>query len=329
MNDWFRSWHGAPTDNKWLVIARKAKVTPGFVSAVVWALLDYASQIEPRGSIVGFDVETYAAFSGWEEETIEGVIAALKDKGVINPDGGFHNWGKRQPKRDDGSAERAKAWRERRRPKPNAPERKRPQANASERQIRGDTDTDADTEKRDSEESISIINEAADAASLERSGELGDDALDQGSPKPEPVAKPKPSGPLWPEDAFAQFWQTYPRKVGRAVAEKAFARIATSKHRPEFVVVMTGLGRMIAAKVEERFIPHPTTWLNGGRWDDESFNTPAHYGQSAIGNRPARPPTGMQLFANALLDDLRNQHHAHDDTDDQPGAQLLIGSRHS
>lgn len=25
--DWFRSWHGAPTDNKWLLIAKRAGVT--------------------------------------------------------------------------------------------------------------------------------------------------------------------------------------------------------------------------------------------------------------------------------------------------------------
>jgi hypothetical protein len=139
MNDWFRSWHGAPTDNKWLVIARKADTTPGMVSAVVWALFDYASQNRDRGSIVGFDVETYAAFSGWEEDAIEAVIAALKDKGVIGPDGGFHNWDKRQPKREDNSAERAKEWRERKR---NENERTRTQSNAIDQQIREDTDTE-------------------------------------------------------------------------------------------------------------------------------------------------------------------------------------------
>ena len=35
MASWFRSWHGAPTDNKWLVIARRANVSAGVVSAVV------------------------------------------------------------------------------------------------------------------------------------------------------------------------------------------------------------------------------------------------------------------------------------------------------
>ncbi|MEZ0171042.1 hypothetical protein [Microvirga sp. TS319] len=129
-NDWFRSWHGAPTDNKWLVIARKAGTSPAVVSAIVWALLDHASQSDERGSIAGFDVETYAAFSGLEEAEIQSVIGALTHKDIIGPDGGFKNWNRRQPKREDGSADRSREWRDRRRA---GAERARTQANADER----------------------------------------------------------------------------------------------------------------------------------------------------------------------------------------------------
>ena len=79
MNNWFRSWHGAPTDSKWLVIGRKAGVAPGVVAAVVWALFDHASQTEDRGSVIGFDVETYSAFSGFDEEQIQAVIDGAAD----------------------------------------------------------------------------------------------------------------------------------------------------------------------------------------------------------------------------------------------------------
>lgn len=99
--DWFRSWHGAPTDNKWLVIAKRANVAPGMVSAVAWALLDYASQNSERGSVDGFDVETYAMFTGWDESQIEAVIDAMRSKGVITEDGRLSAWEKRQPKRED------------------------------------------------------------------------------------------------------------------------------------------------------------------------------------------------------------------------------------
>jgi hypothetical protein len=113
MTDWFRSWHGAPTDNKWLVIGRRAGVAPGMASAVGWALMDYASQQSDRGSVQGFDVETYAMFSGWEECQIEAVIAAMQDKGMIT-DGRLSAWEKRQPEREDVTAlARKRAQRER------------------------------------------------------------------------------------------------------------------------------------------------------------------------------------------------------------------------
>ena len=59
---WWRSWHGAPTDPKWLVVAEQAHVNPGMVAAVAWALLDHASQQADRGNVSEFDVETISTF---------------------------------------------------------------------------------------------------------------------------------------------------------------------------------------------------------------------------------------------------------------------------
>ena len=112
MTSWFRSWHGAPTDPKWLVVANKAGVTPGMVSAVVWALFDYASQHDERGSIEDFDVETYAAFSGFEQKQIDQVIKALTDKRLIVK-GKLTAWEKRQPRREDNSTSRVTEYRKR------------------------------------------------------------------------------------------------------------------------------------------------------------------------------------------------------------------------
>jgi hypothetical protein len=111
---WFRSWHGAPTDPKWLVVARRAQVAPGMVSAVFWALMDYASQHTDRGSVEDFDVETYAAFTGWEESEIDAVLDAMRSKGIITPDDRLAAWDKRQPKKEDPTAtERQQRKRER------------------------------------------------------------------------------------------------------------------------------------------------------------------------------------------------------------------------
>ncbi|MBS7698594.1 hypothetical protein [Chelatococcus sp. YT9] len=114
MTDWFRSWHGAPTDNKWILIGRRAGVAPGVVSAIFWALLDHASQHVTRGNADDFDVETYAAFSGFSEEDIQSVLRELRAKDVIVDDK-LAGWEKRQPRREDVSNQRVREHREKKR----------------------------------------------------------------------------------------------------------------------------------------------------------------------------------------------------------------------
>jgi hypothetical protein len=107
---WWRSWHGAPIDLKWSLIASKIGARPGEVSAIAWALIDHASQQKDRGSIDGFDVETYAHYSGFSDNLINRVIAGMWEKGVIS-NGRFASWEKRQPV--EKSTERVRAFRER------------------------------------------------------------------------------------------------------------------------------------------------------------------------------------------------------------------------
>lgn len=130
---WWRSWHGAPTDHKWAVIANRAGVKVGIVSAVAWALLDYASQNDPRGSIEGFDTETYAVYSGFDEREIIAVIQAMTDKGVIT-NGRLTAWEKRQPQREDNSTPRVRKMREMK--------RNETQCNAPDKDTEEDTYTD-------------------------------------------------------------------------------------------------------------------------------------------------------------------------------------------
>jgi hypothetical protein len=137
---WWRSWHGAPMDNKWPVIALRSGVKPGIVSAIAWALMDYASQQKDRGSLDGFDIEVYAVFSGFEEDEIKAVIKSMEDKGIIT-DNRLTHWEKRQPKREDNSTERVARYRE--------VKRSVTQGNAenSPEERRVDSDKDTDKEK--------------------------------------------------------------------------------------------------------------------------------------------------------------------------------------
>lgn len=73
-------------------------------------------------------------------------------------------------------------------------------------------------------------------------------------------------------DDFEKFWTAYPRKEKKAEAVKVFAKIAPDQEL---------LDRMISdvqarARTEDwtkdggKFIPHPTTYLNQRRWEDET-----------------------------------------------------------
>jgi hypothetical protein len=136
MTDWFRSWHGAPTDPKWLGIAKRAGVAPGLVVAVAWALMDRASQAKERGSIEGYDAEGLACFFGCEASQVDAIVQAMTDKDMLIGHR-FAAWEERQPLREDDSRSRVTAYRERQR---NAAKRTVTRCNAP------DTDTETDTE---------------------------------------------------------------------------------------------------------------------------------------------------------------------------------------
>jgi hypothetical protein len=72
------------------------------------------------------------------------------------------------------------------------------------------------------------------------------------------------------EDGFAKFWQRYPREVGKGQARRAFAAALMKTTLPDLLAGVDRLNAHHAAvKTEQRFIPHPSTWLNGERWSDD------------------------------------------------------------
>lgn len=72
------------------------------------------------------------------------------------------------------------------------------------------------------------------------------------------------------EEWFSRFWAAYPKKRNKARAKQAFFRIKNIEK--VFPVMMQALGRQKASadwqKDGGQFIPLPTTWLNGERWED-------------------------------------------------------------
>lgn len=108
---WFRSHHGAPTDNKLGLIAQKKGIARPVVIAVWWYVLDYASQNTPRGTISGLNVEEAAFAIGADEADIEACLAGFQERSMIDGDT-LTAWDARQPKREDDSSERVKRLRD-------------------------------------------------------------------------------------------------------------------------------------------------------------------------------------------------------------------------
>jgi G3E family GTPase len=75
---------------------------------------------------------------------------------------------------------------------------------------------------------------------------------------------------------FEIFYSSYPKKKKRVEAEKAFAKL-----NPDDVLFQTILTALENQKQSEdwkkengRYIPLPSSWLNGRRWEDEVPNIP-------------------------------------------------------
>ncbi len=71
------------------------------------------------------------------------------------------------------------------------------------------------------------------------------------------------------EEMFSQFWAAWPNKKNKKKAKLAFCRI---KNLPNvFPVMMQALEKQKATPQwqNQQFIPLPTTWINGERWNDE------------------------------------------------------------
>ena len=89
---------------------------------------------------------------------------------------------------------------------------------------------------------------------------------------------------------FDKFWNEYPRKEDKTKAKKAFIKL-----RPDKALVGEMLNALKWQKTMEqwrdrRYIPLPTTYLNGRRWEDE---------QPAQTTQPAR--SGQPGYADELV----------------------------
>ena len=86
-------------------------------------------------------------------------------------------------------------------------------------------------------------------------------------------AKKEPrSAPDWQPELFDRFWKAYPKKKAKAAAMDAWDRLS-----PDKALCWAMSTALTQQKKSEdwnrdggRYIPHPATWLNQRRWEDEA-----------------------------------------------------------
>lgn len=108
MRQWTRLWHDMPTDPKWRVIAKKSKRPLTEVISVFMLMLTSATD---DGAVEGWAHEDAAAALDLEPDHVEAIWSAMQGK--VLDETNLTGWRKRQPKREDDSKDRVRAFRER------------------------------------------------------------------------------------------------------------------------------------------------------------------------------------------------------------------------
>lgn len=98
------------------------------------------------------------------------------------------------------------------------------------------------------------------------------------------IFNPPYNPPLKGDDGFEKFWKEYPRKVGKDAAKRAFEKAIK---KADIETLVTAVQRQKCGTQWTRdngqYIPHPATWLNQGRWQDEVDNGGSNNGANMAG----------------------------------------------
>lgn len=96
---------------------------------------------------------------------------------------------------------------------------------------------------------------------------------------------------------FDLFWEAYPRKEGKGAARKSFEKAIKKGVTVDMLIDAVNRQRCGAqwTKDNGQYIPHPATWLNQERWEDElDFNGGSNGAAATTGKNMDRRTTGFE-----------------------------------
>ena len=135
-------------------------------------------------------------------------------------------------------------------------------------------------------------------------GRVDQTIQDQSTPDKTTQEGDRPPNPPEPkqdaqERRFSEFWQQYPKKVGKKAALTSWKRVKPDAELFERIMQAVALAKASDQWRREggRFIPNPATWLNQGRWDDELPQGGAYQ------QEPRGKPSTMDVLAGIIADE--------------------------
>lgn len=81
--------------------------------------------------------------------------------------------------------------------------------------------------------------------------------------------------PIVPKGQWEEFWSKYPKRVKKQNSIRAWNRLSDEERSAALRALDSFLISPDWIKDEGRYIPHPTSWINGKRWEDTPTPIPS------------------------------------------------------
>ena len=72
------------------------------------------------------------------------------------------------------------------------------------------------------------------------------------------------------QEFFEIFYSAYPRKVSKPMAEKSFKKLNVTEEMLDKMLRAIEIQKQSKQWQTKEYVPHPATWLNQKRWEDET-----------------------------------------------------------
>ncbi len=235
MSRWFRHYAGMMRDEKLVSAAVKAKQPVERVAWVWGAILESAAEINDGGRYE-FDCGEAAYFLRCGDDELAIILSTLADLGRLHEDR-ICKWADRQYESDN-STERVRKHRA------------------------------SVTNRNSAVSDVVVNNECNDAETLHqryRDNEVTPDSVYVSSSVSDKRTETEKI-----TDEFEIWYAAYPKHIGRGAALRAYR---TARKKADYLALLNA-AKVAATKYsqsEQKFIPHPATWLNAERWQDEEL----------------------------------------------------------